>query len=222
MWCLQIKCHRYYPESGSQVFGMFTVSLKREECLAEYTVRHLVVEGPRDGQPLHVTQFHFTAWPDHGVPQYATGLLSFRNRVNQHHVLHKGSPMVVHCSAGVGRTGTYISVDILLKKIEAEGIVDVFNVVRQLRWHRKYMVQTVVRGRGGVDGERSVGSGGDWLQASCAVVVECCQSLRSCPPLPAVPVCVCVQCCPGGRHVRGDVCVGAGAAQEDRGAGGAS
>ena len=146
---VQIKCHRYYPESGSQVFGMFTVSLKREECLAEYTVRELMVEGPRDGQPLHVTQFHFTAWPDHGVPQYATGVLSFRNRVNQHHVSHKASPMVVHCSAGVGRTGTYIAVDILLKKMEAEGVVDVFNVVRQLRWHRKYMVQTVVSGTGG-------------------------------------------------------------------------
>ena len=156
--CVQIKCHRYYPESGSQVFGMFTVSLKREECLAEYTVRELMVEGPRDGQPLHVTQFHFTAWPDHGVPQYATGLLSFRNRVNQHHVSHKASPMVVHCSAGVGRTGTYIAVDILLKKMEAEGVVDVFNVVRQLRWHRKYMVQTVVSGTGG-EGRGGEGEG---------------------------------------------------------------
>ena len=153
--CVQVKCHRYWPETGSQVFGMFTVSLKREECLAEYTVRELVVEGPRGSQPLHVAQFHFTAWPDHGVPQYATGLLSFRNRVNQHHMSHQTSPMVVHCSAGVGRTGTYIATDILLKKMELEGVVDVFSVVRQLRWHRKYMVQTVVSGRGeGRGGER--------------------------------------------------------------------
>lgn len=159
---------------------MFTVSLKREECLAEYTVRQLVVEGPRDGQPLHVTQFHFTAWPDHGVPQYATGLLSFRNRVNQHHLSQKGSPMVVHCSAGVGRTGTYIAMDILLKKMEAEDVVDVFSVVRQLRWHRKYMVQTVVSGkseeRGGRGrvGERREGWGEGLLQSNDSLGVAHC------------------------------------------------
>ena len=121
------------------------MTLKKEEALADYTVRELIVECPETGsQALHVIQFHFTAWPDHGVPQYATGLLSFRNRVNKHTSLHPTTPTVVHCSAGVGRTGTYIAIDILIQKLEKEGTTDVFNVVRNLRFQRRYMVQTVV------------------------------------------------------------------------------
>ena len=126
-------------------FGIFTVTLKKEEKLAEYTVRELMVDVPRSKESLVVKQFHFTAWPDHGVPLYGTGLLSFRNRVNQHQENNPHLPIVVHCSAGVGRTGTYISIDMMLKKKEQEGILDVFDTVRRLRWQRRYMVQTVVR-----------------------------------------------------------------------------
>jgi len=90
-----------------------------------------------------VRQFHFLVWPDHGVPQYATALLTFRKRVNRYHPEKRG-PMVVHCSAGVGRTGTFIAVDVSLKQIEGEGDLDVFNFVRHMRFRRNYMVQTAV------------------------------------------------------------------------------
>jgi protein tyrosine phosphatase len=139
----KIKCHRYWPESGSTSFGMYEVTLKKEEKLAEYTVRDLVVNVPRSKGPLTLKQFHFTSWPDHGVPLYATGLLSFRNRVNKHQQSFAHIPIVVHCSAGVGRTGTYIAIDTMLKKKDDEGVVDVFDCVRKLRWQRRYMVQTV-------------------------------------------------------------------------------
>ena len=91
-----------------------------------------------------VRQFHFLVWPDHGVPVYATALLSFRKRVFNYHQPKKG-PMLVHCSAGVGRTGTFITVDCMLKRIDAEATLDIFNFVRQMRFRRNYMVQTVVR-----------------------------------------------------------------------------
>ena len=126
---------------------MYEVTLKKEEKLAEYTVRDLVVNVPRSKGPLTLKQFHFTSWPDHGVPLYATGLLSFRNRVNKHQQSFAHIPIVVHCSAGVGRTGTYIAIDTMLKKKDDEGVVDVFDCVRKLRWQRRYMVQTVVSGR---------------------------------------------------------------------------
>ena len=90
-----------------------------------------------------VRQFHFLVWPDHGVPVYATALLSFRKRVNKYHRPKKG-PMLVHCSAGVGRTGTFITVDYMLTRIDAEATLDIFNFVRHMRFRRNYMVQTVV------------------------------------------------------------------------------
>ena len=91
-----------------------------------------------------VRQFHFTVWPDHGVPKYGTALLSFQKRIDKFHSRKSHGPMVVHCSAGVGRTGTFITIDTQLQKIKHEGILDIFNFVRHLRYCRNYMVQTQV------------------------------------------------------------------------------
>lgn len=91
-----------------------------------------------------VRQFHFTVWPDHGVPKYGTALLSFQKRIDKFHNRKSHGPMVVHCSAGVGRTGTFITIDTQLQKIRHEGILDIFNFVRHLRYCRNYMVQTQV------------------------------------------------------------------------------
>jgi len=82
-------------------------------------------------------------WPDHGVPECGTPLLSFHNRVEKFHK-RISTPMVVHCSAGVGRTGTFIVIDTQLQKIKRERCVDIFNNIRMLRYSRNYMVQTQV------------------------------------------------------------------------------
>ena len=91
-----------------------------------------------------VRQFHFIMWPDHGVPNYGTALLSFQKKIDKFHDRKKLCPMVVHGSAGVGRTGTFITIDAQLQRIKHEGTLDIFNFVRHLRYCRNYMFQTQV------------------------------------------------------------------------------
>ena len=90
-----------------------------------------------------ITQFHFTTWPDHGVPDYASPILGFHHRVKSQHNPSKG-PLLVHCSAGVGRTGTYIVIDNVLEQIAAEGVVDVSGAIVKARNQRMKLVQTQV------------------------------------------------------------------------------
>ncbi|KAG9352431.1 hypothetical protein JZ751_020845 [Albula glossodonta] len=87
--------------------------------------------------------FHFTAWPDHGVPETTELLINFRHLVREHMDQYsRNSPTIVHCSAGVGRTGTFIAIDRLIFQIERDSAVDVFGVIHELRMHRPLMVQT--------------------------------------------------------------------------------
>ncbi|XP_019855567.1 PREDICTED: receptor-type tyrosine-protein phosphatase S-like [Amphimedon queenslandica] len=138
----KIKCHQYWPSFGAANYGSFQVTLKEVETVADYAIRTFQLQSLHGQGPIkEVRQYHFLVWPDHGVPQYATPLLSFQKRVRNHHK-GKPGPMVVHCSAGVGRTGTFITIDTMIMKIDAEGIVDIFNFVRGMRFCRNYMVQT--------------------------------------------------------------------------------
>ncbi|KAK2140048.1 hypothetical protein NP493_6025g00002 [Ridgeia piscesae] len=89
-----------------------------------------------------IYQLHFTSWPDKGTPQYAYPLLAFRRKLLSLEPLRRG-PLVVHCSAGIGRTGTFIAIDILTNEAATEGHVDVFSCVNQLRTQRMNMVQTL-------------------------------------------------------------------------------
>ena len=94
---------------------------------------------------LKVSQHHFTSWPDHGVPKFATSLLSFIRRVQKEHNKDMGVPLLVHCSAGVGRTGTFITLDAMLERIKSEQSVNVYEFVKNMRKRRVLMVQTMVR-----------------------------------------------------------------------------
>ncbi len=100
----------------------------------------------QSGKPFKTTQFHFTTWPDHGVPDYATSILAFHRRVQSQHKPSKG-PLLVHCSAGVGRTGTYIALDNILDQIAAENVVSVSSTIVKARKQRMKMVQTQVSTR---------------------------------------------------------------------------
>ncbi|NXN23697.1 PTPRD phosphatase, partial [Nycticryphes semicollaris] len=88
-----------------------------------------------------VRQFQFTAWPDHGVPEHPTPFLAFLRRVKTCNPPDAG-PMVVHCSAGVGRTGCFIVIDAMLERIKHEKTVDIYGHVTLMRAQRNYMVQT--------------------------------------------------------------------------------
>ena len=112
-----------------------------------YRVCHGVVcvqVSSTNGEPLKVTQYHFTAWPDHGVPKFATSLISFIRRVQKAHKKEEGA-LLVHCSAGVGRTGTFLTLDTMLERIKAEKSVNVYQFVWNMRQRRVLMVQTMVR-----------------------------------------------------------------------------
>ena len=95
-------------------------------------------------QELTVTHMYYTAWPDHGVPRNAMSVISFIHRVRKEHPAYLDLPLLVHCSAGVGRTGTFILLDSVMQQIKREGTLSVFNLLKNLRGQRMKMVQTKV------------------------------------------------------------------------------
>ncbi|KAI3355008.1 hypothetical protein L3Q82_004797 [Scortum barcoo] len=120
----------------------------QENTAAIVMVTNLVEVGRRGVAEIReIRQFHFTGWPDHGVPLHATGLLGFIRRVKAKTPPTAG-PTVVHCrytpvTLGNGRTGCFIVIDIMLDMAEREGVVDIYNCVRELRARRVNMEQYV-------------------------------------------------------------------------------
>ncbi|XP_062276922.1 receptor-type tyrosine-protein phosphatase eta [Scomber scombrus] len=138
----RVKCEQYW-NSGSRHFENITVKTTSEIPLEDWTIRDFDIKNMKTAETRTVRQFHFTAWPDHGVPETTELLISFRHLVREHMDQYsRHSPTVVHCSAGVGRTGTFIAIDRLIFQIERENIVDVYGIVHDLRMHRPLMVQT--------------------------------------------------------------------------------
>uniref|UniRef100_A0A8C4LP07 protein-tyrosine-phosphatase n=1 Tax=Equus asinus asinus TaxID=83772 RepID=A0A8C4LP07_EQUAS len=136
----RVKCSRYWPED-SDMYGDIKITLVKTETLAEYVVRTFALERRGYTARHEVRQFHFTAWPEHGVPYHATGLLAFIRRVKASTPPDAG-PIVIHCSAGTGRTGCYIVLDVMLDMAECEGVVDIYNCVKTLCSRRVNMIQT--------------------------------------------------------------------------------
>ncbi|KAJ3595687.1 hypothetical protein NHX12_004990 [Muraenolepis orangiensis] len=136
----RVKCCKYWPDD-TEIYRDIKVTLIETELLSEYVIRTFAVEKRGAHEIREIRQFHFTGWPDHGVPYHATGLLGFIRRVKAKTMTNAG-PMVVHCSAGAGRTGCFIVIDIMLDMAEREGVVDIYNCVRELRSRRVNMVQT--------------------------------------------------------------------------------
>ncbi|XP_072267522.1 receptor-type tyrosine-protein phosphatase mu isoform X7 [Pyxicephalus adspersus] len=136
----RVKCCKYWPDD-TEIYKDIKVTLIETELLAEYVIRTFAVEKRGVHEIREIRQFHFTGWPDHGVPYHATGLLGFVRQVKAKSPPNAG-PLVVHCSAGAGRTGCFIVIDIMLDMAEREGVVDIYNCVRELRSRRVNMVQT--------------------------------------------------------------------------------
>ncbi|XP_049578499.1 receptor-type tyrosine-protein phosphatase eta isoform X2 [Syngnathus scovelli] len=138
----RVKCEQYW-HSSTKHFEYIRVTTTSEIPLDDWTIRDFEIKNVKTAETRSIRQFHFTAWPDHGVPETTELLISFRHLVREHMDQYStNSPTVVHCSAGVGRTGTFIAIDRLIFQIERENVVDVFGVVHELRMHRPLMVQT--------------------------------------------------------------------------------
>ncbi|XP_023365494.1 receptor-type tyrosine-protein phosphatase eta isoform X2 [Otolemur garnettii] len=137
------KCEEYWPSKQAQDYGDITVAMTSEMVLPEWTIRDFTVKNVLTSESHPLRQFHFTSWPDHGVPDTTDLLINFRYLVRDYMKQSPPeSPILVHCSAGVGRTGTFIAIDRLIYQIENENTVDVYGIVYDLRMHRPLMVQT--------------------------------------------------------------------------------
>ncbi|XP_024143452.1 receptor-type tyrosine-protein phosphatase delta isoform X23 [Oryzias melastigma] len=137
----RVKCDQYWPTRGTETYGLIQVSLLDTVELATYCVRTFALFKNGSSEKREVRQFQFTAWPDHGVPEHPTPFLAFLRRVKACNPPDAG-PMVVHCSAGVGRTGCFIVIDAMLERNKHEKTVDIYGHVTLMRAQRNYMVQT--------------------------------------------------------------------------------
>ncbi|XP_072769324.1 receptor-type tyrosine-protein phosphatase delta-like isoform X33 [Nerophis lumbriciformis] len=137
----RVKCDQYWPTRGTETYGLIQVTLLDTVELATYCVRTFALFKNGSSEKREVRQFQFTAWPDHGVPEHPTPFLAFLRRVKACNPPDAG-PMVVHCSAGVGRTGCFIVIDAMMERIKHEKTADIYGHVTLMRAQRNYMVQT--------------------------------------------------------------------------------
>ena len=128
---------QYWPDSGEKQYHNIRVKTTSTTTYAFYVERCLTVT--RDNCIRNITHLQYTNWPDHDVPKSAEEILYLYYKVK---ALKRKGPLLVHCSAGVGRTGTFIALDILLEQSKAEDQVDVFKCVSGMRKDRCEMVQT--------------------------------------------------------------------------------
>lgn len=133
------KCDKYWPEK-SQYYGMVKVTLQKTELFADYTIRYFQLK--KDNETMQTTQYHFLSWPDHMVPLYACTLISFVNSIRSAPAYKDSDdPMIVHCSAGIGRTGAFIMIDSMLLMAENEKRIDIWAHFCRIRTQRINMVE---------------------------------------------------------------------------------
>ncbi|XP_046345015.2 uncharacterized protein LOC124125703 isoform X4 [Haliotis rufescens] len=136
----RVKCEAYWSDTSDMRVGDFIISVTDSKRRANWVVRELQVTETKTNTSRCFDHFHFTTWPDHGTPE-ETALTEFLWLVRTAPTIQHEA-LLVHCSAGVGRTGTYIAVDYLLDQALAEDRVDVFGCVSRMRDQRKGMIQT--------------------------------------------------------------------------------
>uniref|UniRef100_A0A8C7VV08 protein-tyrosine-phosphatase n=1 Tax=Oncorhynchus mykiss TaxID=8022 RepID=A0A8C7VV08_ONCMY len=139
----QDKCFQYWPAEGTVTFGDYTLELKGDALCDTFTLKDMVLTYGPEKQSRHVRHFHFHGWPEIGIPAEGKGMIDIIASVQRQQQQSGNHPIIVHCSAGAGRTGTFIALSNILERVKAEGLLDVFQTVKSLRMKRPHMVQTV-------------------------------------------------------------------------------
>jgi len=136
-------CERYWHETEPTEYGNVTVSQLNSCVMTDWIVREFIIwsTDPECAEKRDVFQYHFTSWPDRWVPRDTEAFLMFHHKLRAALAVDPG-PIVIHCSAGVGRTGSFIAIDSLMEQMETEKVVDVYGFVAKMRKQRNYMVQT--------------------------------------------------------------------------------
>ncbi|CAL1601461.1 unnamed protein product [Knipowitschia caucasica] len=152
----RVKCGQYWPleEGRTEQHGYFLVRNTNMQVFQDFKLSHLELYNTQSGERRDVCHYLYVSWPDFGVPKSATAMLDFREHVIQRQKASvqslgsswngcpQGPPVVVHCSAGIGRTGTFCTLDICLSRLEDIGTVDVCQTVRRMRAQRAFSIQT--------------------------------------------------------------------------------
>ncbi|XP_060537066.1 tyrosine-protein phosphatase 69D [Cylas formicarius] len=141
------KCAKYWPDKmdGEKIFGKITVAHLQETRYSDYIVRDLKITRIGNGKEMEerrIIQYHYLVWKDFMAPEHPNGIIKFIKRVNEAYSIEKGC-ILVHCSAGVGRTGTLVALDCLLQQLREEGQVSIFNTICDLRHQRNFLVQSL-------------------------------------------------------------------------------
>uniref|UniRef100_A0A7N6FLZ7 protein-tyrosine-phosphatase n=1 Tax=Anabas testudineus TaxID=64144 RepID=A0A7N6FLZ7_ANATE len=138
------KCHQYWPHPPEvKDYGHMRVKCHSEECNLAYVTRHFTLTHTKRGEERAVTHLQYVAWPDHGVPDDPSDFLLFVSSVRER---RKGEePLMVHCSAGIGRTGVLITMETALTRLDKGQPVFPLDIVKTLRDQRAMMVQTTVQ-----------------------------------------------------------------------------
>ncbi|KAM9766883.1 LOW QUALITY PROTEIN: receptor-type tyrosine-protein phosphatase-like N [Menidia menidia] len=139
----QKQCDRYWPDEGSSLYHIYEVNLVSEHIwCSDFLVRSFYLKNVQTQETRTLTQFHFLSWPARGIPPATRPLLDFRRKVNKCY-RGRSCPIIVHCSDGTGRTGTYILIDMVLNRM-AKGVkeIDIAATLEHVRDQRPGMVRT--------------------------------------------------------------------------------
>ena len=143
----KVKCAKYWPDFENIInFGPFVIKNVEEKETQDYTLREFLVSKNKS-EERRIYHYHFQAWPDHGVPSDPGCVLNFLADVTikQESLEPRPGPIVVHCSAGIGRTGTFIVIDMIIDQIKRQGFeceIDIQRTIQMVRSQRSGMVQT--------------------------------------------------------------------------------
>ncbi|XP_035664265.1 tyrosine-protein phosphatase non-receptor type 9-like isoform X1 [Branchiostoma floridae] len=152
----RLKCGQYWPNEEGMLdhYANFRVTNLEIQAGDDYTISRLKLDNLETDESREVAHFQFTSWPDFGVPRSAAAMLDFLTEVRQYQAdgckamgpawvgHHRGPPIVVHCSAGIGRTGTFCTLDICLDRLADIGTVNVKETVQRMRTQRAFSIQT--------------------------------------------------------------------------------